>query len=595
MTNRVPLRPLARILRARQTGEDPDAIEKANIRSRQDVVRDRLRGISEARLLLLACLTVMAFGTVGLRMWAIAGEPPTEPVTRGPQTEILAARSDIVDRRGRVLATNLLTQSLYAHPQQLVDKQHAAEGLARIFPDLTTERLLRQFNDGRKFIWIKQHISPEQRQQVHDLGEPGLAFGPREMRLYPNGALAAHIMGGTKFGTEGVHSAEIVGVAGVEKAFDSFLRDPANDGAPLQLSLDLTVQTVMEEVLAGGMALMSAKGATAVLMHAHTGEIRAMASLPDFDPNNRPAPPTEGDPSESPIFNRAVQGLYELGSTFKIFTTAQALELGLVTPDTMIDTQGPLRWGRFNIRDFKPLGPRQTVTDVIIKSSNIGTARLAQQLGVERQRDFLNTLGLLTPSPVELIEAPGVTPLWPRNNWSELSSMTISYGHGISVTPLHLATAYASLLNGGRVVTPTLLRRPPESYTQPTARVVSEEVSATSRSMLQGVVDHGTASFGGIPGYGIGGKTGSADKPRHTGGYYEDRVIATFASVFPTDKPEYVLVVTLDEAEVMAYGENRRTAGWTAVPVATEMTRRLLPLLGIRPKRELVQGGSASQ
>lgn len=581
---RVPLRPLARILPARDNGQDPDEIERENIRARQRSTRDRLRVVSERRLLLAAVLTVAAFSLVGLRMWAISSEAVAEPIARSSGAEILAARAEIQDRNGNLLATNLVTQSLYAQPPLMTNPERAAVELVRIFPDLDLDRMRRYFTGTRKFIWIKRRISPEQQQMVHDIGEPGLLFGPREMRLYPNGALAAHILGGTKFGAEGVHSAELVGVAGVEKAFDTYLRDPANGGAPLQLSIDLTLQAVMEEVLADGMQLMSAKGAAGVLMKAQTGEILAMASLPDFDPNARPAPPTEGDPSDAPIFNRAVQGLYELGSTMKIFATAQAMELGLVNPNTLVPTQGPLKIGGFSIKDYKPLGPSQTVTNVIVKSSNIGTARLSQQITVPRQQAFLRALGFLDPSPVELIEAPSVRPLLP-DPWTELSAMTISYGHGFSITPLHLATGYASLLNGGHIVTPTLLRRngPPEG-----PRIVSEEVSAASREMLRQVVDSkdGTASFARFPGYAVGGKTGSADKPKHTGGYYEDKLISTFAQVFPTDDPQYVLIVMLDEPQIEVMDEERRTAGWTAVPVSHQMTLRFAPLLGLRPSVE---------
>ena len=213
--------------------------------------------------------------------------------------------------------------------------------------------MLKDFTGKRKFLWIKRKISPEQKQLVHDLGDPGLLFGPREMRLYPNGKLAAHILGGASFGEEGVSAAEVVGVAGVEKYFDTYLRDPSNGNAPLQLSLDMTIQDATERVLEGGMRIMSAKGASSVLMDVHTGEVIAAASLPDFDPNDRPRPPTEGhDPSVSPLFNRAVQGVYELGSVYKILTAAQALDLGLAHSNTIIDTSGPMRIGGFPIGEF---------------------------------------------------------------------------------------------------------------------------------------------------------------------------------------------------------------------------------------------------
>jgi cell division protein FtsI (penicillin-binding protein 3) len=286
------------------------------------------------------------------------------------------------------------------------------------------------------------------------------------------------------------------------------------------------------------------------------------------------------------LFNRAVQGVYELGSTFKIFAVAQAIEIGLINADTMIDTQGPLRWGRFRIRDFHDHGPQLSATDVIVKSSNIGTARIAMQIGGTRQREFLGQLGFLKATPVEMIEAPSGAPLLPRQ-WSELSTMTISYGHGISTSPLHLATGYATLLNGGTTVEPTLLR---QHNRQSGARVISEETSRISREMLRDVVVRGTASFGEVAGYDVGGKTGTADKPRENGGgYYDDKVISTFASVFPANDPKYILIVTLDEPSENSGLEPRRTAGWTAVPVAAEMIRRVAPLLGLRPEIETLQ------
>ncbi|MHA7828752.1 MAG: peptidoglycan D,D-transpeptidase FtsI family protein, partial [Roseovarius sp.] len=475
------------------------------------------------------------------------------------------------------------THSLYAQPPQMIDPERAVEELVRIFPDLDRERLTKDLTGKRKFLWIKKKLSPEQKQAVHDIGEPGLLFGPREMRLYPNGKLAAHVMGGASFGREGVHAAEVIGVAGVEKTFDERLRDPAQGHEPLRLSLDLSVQAATERVLHGGMKLMNAKGATAILMEVKTGEILTMASLPDFDPNDRPRPPVEGNPGDSPLFNRAVQGVYELGSTFKIFAVAQALDLGLINPSTIIDTQGPLRWGKHRIRDFRDYGSEMSATKVIVKSSNIGTARIAQMIGTERQQDFMKQLGFFEPTPVEMVEAQGGQPLLPPR-WSELSTMTISYGHGLSASPMHLAAAYATLANGGRKVTPSLLRQP---AAQLGPRVMSEQTARASMTMLRKVVSEGTASFGEVEGYAVAGKTGTADKPKERGGgYYEDKVIATFASVFPAHDPQYVLVVTLDEPVETSGDEPRRTAGWTAVPVAAEIIRRVAPLLGLRPQIE---------
>jgi len=583
---RIPLRPLARILDARQKGESTKAIEKENLARRHEALRDRARLRAEGRLLVLGVAFFACFMVIGIRMGALASSVPEEPhaVTQG--SAIIGQRSDIVDRNGRILATNLETHSLYAHPQDMVDPLGTASKLAEVFPDIDQERLVKDLTGERKFVWIRKHISPEQLQAVHDIGSPGLLFGPREMRLYPNGALMAHVLGGARFGEEGVHSAEVIGVAGVEAYFDSELRDPANEGADLQLSLDLTVQATTEEVLSGGMSIMNAKGAAAVLMDIHTGEVISLASLPDFDPNNRPAVLTEGDQSDSPLFNRAVQGVYELGSVFKIFTAAQAMELGLVNPNTMIDTEGPMEWGRFKIRDFRDYGDELSTTDIIVKSSNIGTARMALMIGANRQRDFMDQLGFLKPTGLEMIEASTGVPLLPRN-WSEISTMTISYGHGLSSSPLHLAAGYATIANGGTKITPTLLR---QSAPQDGDRILRNVISQRSTNMLRAVVERGTASFGDVPGYHVGGKTGTADKARETGGgYYEEKVIATFASVFPANDPKYVLIVTLDEPVETSGDEPRRTAGWTAVPIAAEIIRRTAPLLGLRPDVDTAQ------
>lgn len=577
---RIPLRPLARILRARDTGENPDGIERENLRLRHAQMQDRNRRRSEWRLILLAGLFFAGFALIGARMGLLAASPP--PVsTPWSGEEIADWRADIVDRNGRVLATNLVTHALYAELRYMIDGARAARELVRIFPELNEERLTRQLTDpNRRFVWIRSRLSPEQQQAVHDIGEPGLLFGARDMRLYPNGTLAAHVLGGASFGQQGVSAAEIVGVAGIEHRMDELLRDPARGDEPLVLSLDLTLQAVVEQVLANGVQLMTARAGSAVLMDIHSGEILAMASNPDFDPNHRPLPPTEGDPTDSPLFNHAVQGVYELGSVLKAFPVAQALELALVEPQTMIDIRGPLRIGRFAITDFRPLGNSLSVADIFIRSSNIGTARLAQMIGAERQREFLERFGLLEPSAIELAEAPRARPGF-AERWGPAESATISYGHGLSTSPIMLGAAYAALINGGTRVQPTLLRR---FDPLPGERLISAETSALMREMMRTVVTGGTASMGEVAGYLVGGKTGTAQKPNPRGGYYQDRNITTFVAAFPMDAPRYVLVVTLDEASETSGTEVRRTAGWTTVPVAAEIIRRVAPLTGLRPR-----------
>jgi cell division protein FtsI (penicillin-binding protein 3) len=516
-------------------------------------------------------------------MGLLATSEAVEPRAHAPGAVISASRADIVDRNGNILATNFETHALYAQPRHMVDPAAAAKKLVGVFPDLDEELLLKDFTGKRKFLWIKKKISPEQMQAVHDIGDPGLLFAPRDMRLYPNGKLAAHVMGGASFGKEGVHAAEVIGVAGVEKYFDDYLRDPANGNKPLQLSLDLTVQAAAEQVLAGGMKLFNAKGATSVLMDVKTGEVVSVVSLPSFDPNDRPRPATKGDASDSPLFNRSVQGVYELGSAFKIFAATQAIELGLVNADTVIDTAGPMKVGGFRIGEFhgKNYG-KLSVADIIVHSSNRGTGRLALQIGAARQQEFLKKLGFFEATPFEIVEAAGGKPLLPKR-WTELSSVTISYGHGMSSSPMHLAAGYAMLANGGYQVKPTLIK---QETPQLGPRLISANASADARRILRKVVTDGTASFAEVPGYQIAGKTGTADKPKPTGGYYKDKVIATFASFFPANDPKYVLIVTLDEAVETSGAKPRRTAGWTAVPVAAEMIRRIAPLLGLRPTVE---------
>lgn len=581
---RTPLRPLARVLDARAKGENPDTIERENLRLRHEAMRDKARGRAELRLLLLGMAFFAAFAVIGVRMGILAASEPEEPRAAVRGTEILAQRADILDRNGRVLATNMLTHSLYAQPRDMVDPARVAKELAAIFPEMDATTLERRFTDGRSFLWVRKVLSPEQMQKVHEIGDPGLYFGPREMRLYPNGNLAAHVLGGAAFGAEGVESAEVIGTAGIEKAMDARLRDPAQAGTPLVLSLDLTVQAAVEEVLATGMQMMNAKGAAAILMDVHTGEILSLASLPDFDPNDRPQPALTGLPSDSPLFDRAVQGVYELGSTFKIFAVAQALDLGLVTPETMVDANAPMHWGKYKISEFENhnYGPLLSVSDVIAKSSNIGAARIALMIGGVRQQAFLKSMGLLDAPRVELIEAPGARALVP-DRWSDIVTITAGYGHGIASSPMNLAAAYATIANGGIQVVPTLLHAAAAPSTE---RLITEATAKACVAMMRRVVAEGTATLANVPGYAVAGKTGTAEKPKKGGGYDSDKVINTFASIFPANDPKYVLVVTLDEPVETSGPKPRRTAGWTSVPVAAEIIRRVAPLMGLRPQVE---------
>lgn len=577
---RHPQKPLARVIAQRRNGVDPDLesaeARVARARARKTALLRRMR----VRMLLAGAAFCLAFAGVSARLVSMAANGP-EPVQTMSRTKVSSKRADITDRHGRVLATNLPVRSLYAHPHQMIEPERVARELGALFPDLDAEKLLQRFSSPLKFMWLQRRLSPEMAQAVHDIGDPGLVLGHRETRLFPNGPVAAHTLGSAGYGDEDIDVAEVVGRDGVERWFDTQLR--ADPETPLALSLDLTVQLAMRRLLAGGMRLMNAKGASAVLMDIRTGELIALVSLPDFDPNSPPAPTQSIDPSDSPAFNRAVLGLYELGSTLKPVTAAIAMQTGIAGPDTLVDTK-PLKWGRFSIREFAnhDYGPFLSLTDVIVKSSNRGTARLAIEFGTEMQQEMLGKLGLLDPVPLELPAARIANPVKPPR-WSEISTITISYGHGLSISPLHLATAYATLLGGGTKVTPTLLRR--DTPMPQGERVVTPEISQALLAMLRKVVSEGTASQADVPGYQVAGKTGTAEKPRPTGGgYMEDKVIANFASVFPGRDPAYVLVVTLDEPEYKQNGKIVRTAGWTAAPVTGAIIGEIGPLLGIAPE-----------
>ena len=529
------------------------------------------------RLIVVMLALVLVYATVGIGMGLVALGEPAEPQLARGAGMATPVRGEIVDRNGNLLAANLPAFSLYADPREIKHPEAVARDLAAIFPDLTAERLLKRLSRDARFVWLKRPVTPRQRQRVLDLGYPGLKFGARTMRIYPAGRTAAHIVGGVRAGNEDVRFAELVGAGGVEGYFDERLRDPARLGAPLELSIDLTVQAALRDVLAAGMKQYAAKGAMGVLMDVRSGELLALVSLPDFDPNSKPER-FDGPAGMNPRFNRAVQGVYELGSTFKVLTAAFALDSGVVAPDTLIETGTALSYGRYRIRDMHRMPPEMTVTDIVVRSSNVGAARLALRVGTPRLKDYFKRLGFFEPLPLELTEAKGAAPLLPPK-WTDLSSITISFGHGLSVSPVHLAAAFATLAGGGRRVLPTLVK----GGAEPGERVVSSETARAMMQIIREVVRRGTGRRTNLPGYQVGGKTGTADKPRPGGGYYKKRVIATFASVFPTSNPRYALVISLDEPADRSGPVIRREASRTAVPVTAVAIGRIAPLLGLRP------------
>ena len=524
-----------------------------------------------------ALMLGLAFIVLASQMTAVVRDGQNPDERRSVAAPVSQWRADIVDRNGELLATNAQTHSLYAHPQEM-SQEHISrglEGLGAIFPDLDAERLRRQFTQSRKFIWIRDRVSPRQMQAVIEIGVPGLHFGKRQTRIYPNGRLGSHILGGTRYGREDVNWAEILGVGGVEKGLEPMLTDKASGIKSVTLSMDLKLQGIVEEVLAHGVELYSATAGAAILMDARTGEILSLASFPDFDPNNRDDYFKQTNSDYGPLFNSAIQGVYELGSTFKVFAAAQAIDLGLVNASTMIETTG-LRTAGKTIKDYFGYGEPIPVEQVVVKSSNVGAARLGLMIGGVRQQEFLEWLGLTRVTNIEVAEAGIAKPLLP-GRWGRHSTITVSFGHGISVSPAHLASAYAVFANGGCRVDATLLKR--EGELPGCDRVISETTSRTVADMLGKVVREGTATKANLDSVQVGGKTGTADKVRPNGGYYKDRVIATFASVFPVDEPRYVLVVTLDEPTTNDGSKWQRGAGNTVVPVAGEIISRVSPFL----------------
>jgi cell division protein FtsI (penicillin-binding protein 3) len=391
------------------------------------------------RLTIVILAFLLVYAAVGLRMGMLALIEPAEPSLARDGGAATPVRGEITDRNGNLLAANLPAFSLYAHPREIKDPGAVARDLARIFPDLAVADLTETLSRSSSFVWIKRPITPYQRQQVLDLGYPGLQFGTRTMRIYPAGRTAAHIVGGVRAENEDVRYAELVGAGGVEGFFDEQLRDPARLAVPLTLSLDLSVQNALRDVLAAGVRQFEAKGAAGALLDVRTGEILALVSLPDFDPNEGPVP-FRGAAEQNPRFNRAAQGRYELGSTFKVLTAAFALESGVVSADTLIETGSALTYGRYRVRDMHRMPPEMTVTDIVVRSSNVGAARLALRVGTPKLKDYFQRLGFFEPLPLELAEARRAAPLLPPK-WTDLSSMTISFGHGLAASPVHLAAA----------------------------------------------------------------------------------------------------------------------------------------------------------
>jgi len=485
-------------------------------------------------------------------------------------TSLVPERGDIVDRDGEPLARTIDAWTIAIHPTKVIgDKLELARRLAGLMPERSQEQYFGLLKSGQPFFYLRRRAPPDLVEAVNALGEPGLAIQREPDRLYPQTSLAAHVIGFTDIDGHGV--------AGMERAFDTYLSDPRTRAEPLTLSIDSRVQQALEHELLTALTKFSAIGAAGIVMDIHTGEVLAMTSLPQLNPN------AAGQGSEEARFNRATLGVYELGSTFKPFTVAMAMDSGIIKSFGQIyNCPGELHVYGHVVHDTHPFGRPCTVAEIMKESSNIGTAQIADQVGAARQREFLRRMGFLNPIAIELKER-GRT-LTPGSRWGPFETMTVGFGHGIAVTPLHLATGYATLFNGGIYRPATLLRVDRNHPPAPGRRVFSEETSYRMRALLRLVVTQGTGRKADAPGYRVGGKTGTAEKLVN-GHYTSAAVVTSFAGVFPMDEPRYVMVMMLDDPKATAETYGFHTAAWNIGPAFGVAVSRIAPMLDVRPDR----------
>jgi cell division protein FtsI (penicillin-binding protein 3) len=528
------------------------------------------------RILVTGALFALVFAVVGLRIVDVVlfrggtAESHIGRILLPPPPPPL--RADILDRNGKLLATTLDSPSLYANPKQLIDPREATRRLLAVFPGLDEAPTFAKLTADKSFVWVKRQLTPLQEYEVNALGIPGLQFQHEQRRFYPYGDLAAHVVGYSGIDNKGF--------AGVERALNEVLRDRRQ---PVELSLDLRLQYILRDELEKVIEDFTAKAGAGIIMNVNTGEILAMVSLPDFDPNH----PDAADPDHPEIkladrlFNRATLADYEVGSVFKTFTTAAALDSGATTMSGRFDATHPIHIGRFTISDYHGKHRVLTVPEVYMYSSNVGEARIGLAVGADRLRSYLRRFGLLSAPVLELDEIG--RPHYPAV-WREVNVLTIAFGHGISIPLISLATAASATINGGVLHQATLLKLPAGDIPDG-RRVISQETSNRMRKLMRLVVEHGTARLAAAPGYVVGGKTGTAE--RAIGGHYmRHQLISTFIGAFPMNDPKYLIVMMVDEPHGNKKSYGYATAGWTAAPATGRVIQRIAPLLGIEPVDE---------
>ncbi|MDE2286445.1 MAG: penicillin-binding protein 2 [Hyphomicrobiales bacterium] len=527
-------------------------------------------------LAILAFVAVYSVIAIRLVMFAMVSDGRTAHRV-GSGDAVATARPDILDRNGEVLATDVRVPSLYAEPRRLIDVDEAVELLTADLPDLDATELRERLSSKRGFVWLKRDVTPEQRREIYRQGLPGIGFLRENKRDYPNGPEVSHLIGHVNIDNQGI--------AGMEKWLDGHglaalhMAGLATDRLqnPVQLAVDLRVQHALRDELVAARAKFKALAAAGVVLDVRTGEVVAMVSEPDYDPNN----PREAlEPSR---INRLTTGVYEMGSTFKAFTIAMALDSGRFTLKSSFDAHGPMHVGRFLIHDFEPENRMLTIPEIFTYSSNIGAARTALAMGVDAHKAFLKKMGQLDRLRTELPES--AEPIVPKH-WGDLNTITIAFGHGLSVAPLQALMGVAALMNGGLLIPPTFLRRTPEDARALGKRVIKPETSEMMRYLMRLNVEKGTARKADVPGYYIGGKTGTADKVIN-GHYSKSSVLTDFMAVIPADQPRYLLLIMLDDPKVLPETHGFKTSGWNAVPVGGAVVARIAPLLGIRPRLDL--------
>ncbi|MCA1661072.1 MAG: penicillin-binding protein 2 [Novosphingobium sp.] len=535
-------------------------------------VRQRSLLTAHVRMLVVLLLFALTAAACLLRI-AVLGLFDAAPRGASMAELLLPSRGELVDRNGVPLARAFPAYALWYNPEALGARAplvrspaEVARALADVFPDLDEAEVHRRLAAGKPG-YLRRRVLPEEANRIHALGEPALEFPREPDRYYPQGSLAAHVLGFV--------AADGHGRVGMEQVFEKQLTDPALRGTPIALSLDMRVQGALEDELGRGMLETQAIGAAGIVLDVDSGEILAMASLPSFNPN-RP-----DQAVNRLVFNKVTNQVYELGSTFKPLTVAAAIDAGVITDFAKRYSATPFQVQGFTIRDSHPLGASLNAPESLIHSSNIVTAHIADELGAERMKQTMIALGM---NERPYLELPGRGfPLFPRDKkWARITNMTVSYGHGIAVTPLHLASAYATMVNGG-IWRPATLEKLGPGEAPKGRRVFKASTSARMRQLLRMISVYGTGRKANAPGFRIGGKTGSAEKPGAGGGYNKSSVVATFAAAFPMDRPRYVIIAMLDEPKGTAAASGQRTAAWNAAPVVGRVVPRIGPLLGVVP------------